>query len=420
MPDRTEVRLFARPVGSLWVAGDVEIPESWHFEYASDYATSTAPALSVSLPLRVQPFEGAVVRNWFCNLLPEGGVRDAIELRLRLPRDDFALLTAIGGECAGAVAIGLSDARSTESLRDAPALETLLATQGDEAGEGAWAMLGIPHRLSLAGAQDKIAVVRERDGRLRLPVGEELSTHIVKPDSLRLPGLRDFEALGLALARSVGLDAIHAEPIELAGRKALLVARYDRVVEEDRVSRLHQEDFCQALGYPPELKYESQGGPTLAACADLVRNKLRLGPDSLRAFLDWVACNGLLANADAHAKNLSLLCDPQGRRRIAPFYDLVPTAVIAASLIDREPALRIGNAARIDRVGADDWRAFAEATGYAPRFVMRRVAELAQSMHENVAQVAAELVEKGVDAQRMQRAVAFVASNTDRVLGELR
>lgn len=420
MTSRADVRLFGRRAGALWLEGDAGIPEAWRFEYAADYVDAAAPALSVSLPLRAAPFEGAVVRNWFCNLLPEGSVRDAIERRLRLPpRDPFALLEAIGGECAGAVAIGPADARTKTQRRDEPDLETLLAAQGDEAGDGAWATLGVPHRLSLAGAQDKIAVVRERTGRLRLPVGDELSTHIVKPDSARLPGVRDLEALGLALARAIGLDTAAAEPIDLAGRKALLVARYDRVAEKSGVARLHQEDFCQALGYPPELKYETGGGPTLAACAALIRTKLRLGPVALRAFLDWVACNGLLGNADAHAKNLALLCGVDGRRRIAPFYDLVPTAVIAESLVDREPALRIGSASRIDRLAADDWRAFADATGYAPRFVLRRVAELAAAVREHASSTARALIAHGVDEARMQRAVAFLERNAERTLREI-
>lgn len=420
MSGRADVRLFGRHAGVLRVEGDAGIPETWRFDYAADHVDAAAPALSVSLPLRAAPFEGAVVRNWFCNLLPEGGVRDAIERRLRLPpRDPFALLLAIGGECAGAVAIGPADARTKAQRHDEPDLQTLLAAQGDEAGDGAWATLGVPHRLSLAGAQDKIAVVRERDGRLRLPVGEELSTHIVKPDSARLPGIRDLEALGLALARAIGLDAVDAEPVELAGRKALLVARYDRVVEKGGVARLHQEDFCQALGYPPELKYESGGGPTLAACAALIRTKLRLGPVALRGFLDWVACNGLLGNADAHAKNLALLCGGDGRRRIAPFYDLVPTAVIAESLVDREPALRIGAATRIDRLAADDWRAFAQATGYAPRFVLRRVAELAAAVREQASSTARVLIGRGVDEARMARAVMFLERNAERTLREI-
>ena len=418
MTDRADVRLFGRHAGVLSIVDEMRSPEGWHFAYAADYLASGTPvSLSVSLPVRAEPFEGAVVRNWFCNLLPEGAVRDVLERRLRLPaRDDFALLAAIGGECAGAVAVGASDARTSAARRDEPDLETMLAAQGDDAGEGAFAALGTPHRLSLAGAQDKIAVVREADGRLRLPVGDELSTHIVKPDSLRVRGLRDFEALGLALARSIGLDAVAAEPIEIAGRKALLVARYDRVAQANRVARLHQEDFCQALGYPPELKYEAQGGPSLAACATLIRSTLRLGPNALRGFLDWVIYNGVIANADAHAKNLALLSGEDARRRLAPFYDVVPTAVIAESLVDREPALRIGNATNVDRIAAADWRAFAAAAGYAPRFVLDRVATVAQSVGTHAAVVARTLIDQGVDAERMRRAVEFLERNAKRLL----
>ena len=418
MTDRADIRLFGRHAGVLSIVDEMRSPEGWHFAYAADYLASGTPvSLSVSLPVRAEPFEGAVVRNWFCNLLPEGAVRDVLERRLRLPaRDDFALLAAIGGECAGAVAVGASDARTSAARRDEPDLETMLAAQGDDAGEGAFAALGTPHRLSLAGAQDKIAVVREADGRLRLPVGDELSTHIVKPDSLRVRGLRDFEALGLALARSIGLDAVAAEPIEIAGRKALLVARYDRVAQANRVARLHQEDFCQALGYPPELKYEAQGGPSLAACATLIRSTLRLGPNALRGFLDWVIYNGVIANADAHAKNLALLSGEDARRRLAPFYDVVPTAVIAESLVDREPALRIGNATNVDRIAAADWRAFATAAGYAPRFVLDRVATVAQSVGTHAAVVARTLIDQGVDAERMRRAVEFLEGNAKRLL----
>ena len=417
MSERLGVRLFGRDAGELSIVDDARSPESWRFTYARSYVDAAQPPLSVSLPLRAQPFDGAVVRNWFCNLLPEGGVRDAIEARLRLPaRDDFALLAAIGGECAGAVSMGATDSRDRTQHEGGTDLETLLALQGEDAGDGAFAALGTPHRLSLAGAQDKIAVVLDIDGRLRLPVGDELTTHILKPDSSRIRGLRDLEAFGLALARAIGLDAVRGEPVDLAGRNALLIERYDRVRNAGGVTRLHQEDFCQALGYPPELKYQSQGGPGLAACADLLRNRLRLGPAALQGFLDWVAYNGIVANADAHAKNLALLCGEDGARRLAPFYDVVPTAVIAESLVDRTPALGIGVAVRIDRLGADDWRAFAQACGYAQRFVLRRVASLARAVLDEATATAESLIQKGVDADRLRRAAAFVQGNAERTL----
>jgi serine/threonine-protein kinase HipA len=415
--DRLEVELFGRPVGAVAMSGPLHSAEDWTFAYRDDYLSSAAPvALSVALPLRQEPYVGAPARNWFCNLLPEGAVREAITARLRIPdRDDFALLAAIGGECAGAVSIRAPDAAPAQAQDEETDLETLLYLQGEDVGEGALALLGTPLRLSLAGAQDKIAVIVEPDGRLRLPRPGESSTHILKPDSRRFRGLRDFEALGLALANAVGLNAVHAVPVEVANRPALLIERYDRTHGADGATlRLHQEDFCQALGYPGELKYESQGGPGLAACSLFVR-RLGLGPAAVQGLLDWVAFNALIGNADAHAKNLALLCDRAGRRRLAPFYDLVPTLVLPESLTDRTPALHIGAAQRIDRIGVDDWRAFARQAGYAPRFVLGRVVELAEAILERLPATGAGVVEQGGDESRMQRATDVIADNVRRM-----
>lgn len=416
MTDRLEVGLFGRPVGELAIAGPLRSPEDWTLVYRPDYLNAEASvALSVALPLQTSPHCGAAVRNWFCNLLPEGGVREAIVSRLRIPdRDDFALLAAIGGECAGAVTVRVPGDAPVPPEADETELETLLYLQGDDAGEGAWALVGTPLRLSLAGAQDKIAVVAEADGRLRLPRRGEPSTHILKPDSRRFGGLRDLEALGLALARAIGLDAANALPVEVAGRPALLVTRYDRTHDADgTVRRLHQEDFCQALGYPGELKYEASGGPSLVQCSGLVR-RLALGPGAVQGLLDWVLFNALLGNADAHGKNLALLCDRQGKRWLAPFYDLVPTLVLPESLIDRAPALRIGTATRIDRIGTDDWRLFSREAGYAPRFVRERIGALGDAMLGQLEPVANGIVAQGGDETRLQRAIGVIADHVRR------
>lgn len=365
MIERLEVELFGQSAGTLEISGPLRSPEDWAFTYHEAYVHSGAPALSVTMPVREAPWDGAVARNWFCNLLPEGAVRQAIVQRLRIPHDDdFSLLAAIGGECAGAVSLRVPGASTGAADEGETDLEAVLFLQGDEGGEGSWALAGTPMRLSLAGVQDKLAVVAEDDGRLRLPHRGEPSTHILKPDSRRIRGLRDAEALGLALARELGLDAASSRLVEVLDRPALLIERYDRIHAPDGTrQRLHQEDFCQALGYPDGLKYEAGGGPGLAACSALVR-RLALGPAAVQGLLDWVVFNALIGNADAHAKNLSLLCDRDGRRWLAPLYDLVPTVYLPESLVDRTPAMRIGNAARIDRVSADDWAAFATAAGY--------------------------------------------------------
>src|SRR3546814_13565349 len=88
------------------------------------------------------------------------------------------------------------------------------------------------------------------------------------------------------------------------------------------------------------------------------------------------AYNALIGNADAHAKNLALICDQDGHRQLATFYDMVPTFVMLESLIDRRPALRIGEAECIDRNTADDLRAVAREAGHGPAFPTRRVGQI--------------------------------------------
>ncbi|MBS0213459.1 MAG: type II toxin-antitoxin system HipA family toxin [Proteobacteria bacterium] len=400
MREELNVSMFGRWIGTLAIEGELRSPEEWSFTYDAEAVARGGAALSVSLPLRVEPFGGAVVRNWFCNLLPEGIVREAIVARLRLPaRDDFALLAAIGGECAGAVSVVRPDAIVPDE-EDGRDLDALVQRLGVAMGDGAWATLAAPRRLSLAGAQDKLAVVRTESGHLRLPARGELSTHILKPDSLRFPGLRDLEALGLRLARAVGLKAVDAELIDVGGHRALLIERYDRSRNGQAIARLHQEDFCQALGYPPEMKYQSQGGPCLARCAGLLRD-LQLGPAALQGFLDWIVYGVAVGNADAHAKNLALTCTPEGRRSIAPFYDLVPTIALPESLVERTPALSIGDARRVDAVGIDDWRSFSKQAGFGARFTLDRVASLAGAVREKLAEVADRLVAEGADSRTL-------------------
>jgi serine/threonine-protein kinase HipA len=393
--------------------------EGWRFSYDADYASSKGSVpLSISMPVRPEEYDGAVVRNWFSNLLPEGAVRDGIVSQFRLePGNDFELLAAIGGECAGAVSITAPQSAAIEEPDDGEDLETLLLDTGT-AGDENWAALAAPHRLSLAGAQDKLAVIHEPGGRLRLPKRGEISTHILKPESLRLKGLRDAEAFGLLLARRIGLQVAQALPISIAGREALLIERYDRTTRDGQTVRLHQEDFCQALGLGSENKYETRGGPSLARCALLIR-ELHLGPEVLQGFLDWVAFAVILGNADAHAKNLSILTRSNGQRSLAPFYDLVPTIFFNGRVISRVPAMRVGDAQAIDQVAAQDLRIFAKSAGYGGKFVLQCVLDQATQIKEQLAAVVEELAGQGANASRLAQSAIAVEANAQRLIQEL-
>ncbi len=110
---------------------------------------------------------------------------------------------------------------------------------------------------------------------------------------------------------------------------ALFIERYDRYLIEGKICRLHQEDFCQALGYAYHVKYETDSGPNFSDCIKLITEVSKQPAVDKIMLIRWFIFNYMIGNADAHAKNISLLYPPQmkGRPQLAPFYDLVCTTI---------------------------------------------------------------------------------------------
>ncbi len=80
----------------------------------------------------------------------------------------------------------------------------------------------------------------------------------------------------MKLAAAIGIPTAKVEARTVEGMEYLLVERYDRIYRADPgqepvLERLHQEDFCQALGIVSEMKYQKEGGPSLKQCFALLR-----------------------------------------------------------------------------------------------------------------------------------------------------
>jgi serine/threonine-protein kinase HipA len=213
---------------------------------------------------------------------------------------------------------------------------------------------GRGQRLSLAGAQRKLPVAIDQNGAVHLP-GDAPSTHILKPPSDEYDELVANEYLCLRAAALAGLAAprVAFRPYRRRDGSewyALQIERYDREHAEEGVRRIHQEDFCQALGFPSSLKYEEEGGPNLAACHRLIVEWARTPALSQRHFLQWTVFNLLVGNCDAHAKNLALLHTREGCR-LSPVYDLVSTQIYRPRT-DRL-AMSVGGAHRVSEFDRD-------------------------------------------------------------------
>ena len=229
-------------------------------------------------------------------------------------------------------------------------------------------------RLSLAGAQDKLPVVFD-GARIGLPLNGTPSSHILKPAIHAVEDSVINEGFCMVLADAMQLKPAKSKIHFVLDRSFLLVERYDRLIDaQGHRQRVHQEDFCQALGVVPEMKYQNEGGPDLGQCFDLVRSATRPSAPQVLRLLDCVIFNALIGNHDAHAKNFSLLYSGKAPV-LAPFYDTLSTAVYPT--LTPKMAMKIGSKYKFSEVEKRHWEQFAQGVGFTKAQVKRRILELA-------------------------------------------
>jgi serine/threonine-protein kinase HipA len=414
MARELEVYFEQRLVGTLVQDDSGQLRFTYHEAWLADPASVP---ISWSLPLRSEPFNHRETRPFFAGLLPEAEKRELVARALGVSdRNDFALLDRIGGECAGAITLLHAgetpppvSKEADYRLLDDGELRRILDVLPDRpllAGEE-----GV--RLSLAGAQDKLPVLVV-DGRIALPLHGAPSTHILKPPIRRFEDTVFNEGFCLALAKAIGLDVAAAEIRAVGDRPFLLVARYDRARGRDgAVRRLHQEDFCQALGIVPELKYQSEGGPSLRQCFELVRNAAVRPVVDLARLLDAVLFNLLIGNRDAHGKNFSLLFTDEGLQ-LAPLYDVVSTDVYPG--LSPRLAMRIGGKDETGAIYPRHWERFAKEAGLAFPQVRRRLLDLARALPQAARDVQRRFAAEGKDRPVIARVIDVIDRETKLVI----
>lgn len=387
------------------------------FAYATDYlAASNNPSVSVSMPLREEPYSDKITRPYFSGLLPDERARRRLASALGVSEGNaFGLLEIIGGECAGALSLlpegtplpdpennppePLSERRLAEILdllRSRPLL-------GGEEGV----------RLSLAGAQDKLAVCLI-DDKIALSKAGHPTTHILKPFIEGLEGTVENEVFCMRLAERVGLSAPKVSKGTAGEIDYFLVERYDRVLDRRGViTRLHQEDFCQALSVPPELKYEEEGGPGIATSQDLIARQTQRPAADRLAFLRMVIFHYLVGNADAHAKNYALLYRDQVPD-LAPLYDVVCTA--AYPNLAKQLAMKIGGRAIADTVHWAHWATLVPQTKAAQRQLKKDLQELSESVLTQSRDLLAQTEDDGIYHPVLKKVQEIIGKRVAHIL----
>ena len=363
-----------------------------------------ATPLSLSMPLSRARYDHNTVDPFLRGLLPDSeAVLDRWGRRFGVSANSpFGLISNVGEDVAGAVQFVVEDrlAEATSpggvQLVDEAYIAGRLRVLGED--RAAWDDALAPGQFSLAGAQSKFALYQSPGGEWGLPSGRKATTHIFKPS---LPYLADQdvnEHLCLVAAGKLGLLAARSEITQFGDQRAIVLRRYDRALQPDgEVVRIHQEDFCQALGVPPNRKYErGEGGPGIVQMADLMR---RIQPPaaarrSAEHFAKAMAFNWVIYAPDGHAKNYSILL--RGQEAIpSPLYDISSVLPYPDRYDLRTMAMAMSVNGRYQNnlITGADWAILADLLGVDREQMASWVMEIATNASDAFADAVAENTE---------------------------
>lgn len=352
-------------------AGSLESTENRGviFVYDEKYLNDkTSVPLSASLPLQREEFSQKQCIPFFSGLLPEEDSRKKIADYLHISETStLKLLEALGGECAGLISI-LSededdlfsketsyklDSKNYEPLDDNRLLEFI-----EKMNTRPLIKADDKLRLSLAGAQEKLALAKI-NGEWYLPLNGSPSTHILKPTRTgNLSSLAQNEYICMKLAKSFGLPVPDVDLLKIAEKDIFVVERYDRIKEADSIQRLHQEDFCQALGIMSTSKYQNDGGPGIIDIFNTILKVCTVPALESQKFLRYVLFNYVIGNCDSHGKNYSMLYK-NNRVELSPLYDVVSTIIYSG--LTEKLSMKIGKHYEIQKVTQEDFSLLAES-----------------------------------------------------------
>jgi serine/threonine-protein kinase HipA len=377
------------------------LDERFSFEYdASWCARPHAYCISPHIPMFADPPPSGTLRRFLDNLLPEGRALDVVVTTHKISKNNlYGLIRELGRETAGALSFtAQAEAPNAAETTRREITRQELAMRIAEREQLPFSVWDGRVRMSIAGYQDKLAVYLDGE-QMFLVEGQLASTHILKPETAenRLPLLVANEHYCMRLAGRLGLCAAPVTIVRLPA-PVLVIERFDRVRTDTGVRRLHIIDACQALNVPVAYKYERNFGSgrdvqhirdgvsfeRLFSISEYTVRKAVTQRDLLR----WALYQYLIGNADAHGKNVSFFCTPEGLS-LAPFYDLV--SIVPYPGLDHAMAMAYGDEFVLGDVRPDHWAQFAHNTRTPSALLkreMRRMGKMAASEAEAQAEEA--------------------------------
>lgn len=397
-----------------------ETPLRFEYDYTWLNQVQATP-ISPNISLNQQTHNGEEVEAYFENLLPEANLRDLLKIKHQTTTT-FGLLSVIGGDTASAFSL-LPEGEQPQAPQYMPTTwEEIAESLQNPNSTLANLVQEDGARISLAGAQNKKTIFILPNGQPALPLGNSPSSHILKPN---IGGLQSVWASALnetfimQLAHAIGMNV--AETSYQPTVKACLIKRYDRAPNKSgKLERIHQLDLCQLDSKPSHIKYESDGGPSLARCRQLLAQN-NVGAIDLKRLIEWVFFNLFVGNNDSHAKNLSIYfpnnpLKPNQNPKLTPFYDMLSTSLYAG--LSTRFAFKIGSENIPGNITSEHLQAMAIALNFKPSYVLGIASSVAQRLlqHiENTTQNLAQIASAGTEKTLLERLNQHVIGNTTKL-----
>ncbi len=389
------------------------------FVYNEDWREDpNAYPISLSMPLATKEHGHEKIDSFLWGLLPDNQrIVESWARRFHVSAgSSFKLIAHVGEDCAGAIQF-VKPERLHDVLEGVPS-EIAWLDEHDIAerlkrlvmDHAAWRIERDTGQFSLAGAQPKTAFLFE-NGRWGVPAGRIPTTHIFKPPLPDYEGHAENEHFCLQIAAKLGLLVTSSQVMRFEDQIAIVVERYDRLQNEGRIRRVHQEDMCQALGLRPGMKYQADGGPGANEVLKLLGSYSISPIEDKSMFVNALALNWLVGGSDAHAKNYSVLIGSGGEVRLAPLYDIA--SALLYDHIDQSRAtlaMKIGGKYRLQEIRSREWRKFASEQNLNADELIERLRNFAEAMPDYVIETQQKLIVEGLTRELVERL-------TNRLLG---
>lgn len=381
---KLNVFLFNTLAGYLFSTADRGVV----FAYDENYVNNNGMPLSLSLPLQKEEFSQKKCMPYFSGLLPEGSIRNRISEYLHISESStIKFLQALGGECSGTVSFYNSEEETNfpenkwhlSEENYIPFSMDKLNSFIKESKNKPMLLGSKDLRLSLAGAQEKISLAYFND-TWHLPKNGAPSTHILKPTrSGELSTMAQNEFFCMNLAEKLNLPVPKTQILELDDLSVFVCQRYDRKFDSEKplIQRIHQEDFCQALGIMNDIKYQADGGPSFKDCFNLIQEKFSDKLEQINIFLKSILFNYLIGNCDSHGKNFSLIYE-NSKIKLSPLYDLVSTTVYPS--LTTKMAMKLGSNYEIEKINRTDFFKQAELFEIKNRFWLSAIEDFSKNL----------------------------------------